>query len=241
MESTKRAYIKISGNGAGKYYNTQQDGEITQKEGIREQLFALNNSYTGNQFPKSVLNNVVEQYAQIQRLEVKRGNHKNEILATLIYFDCINEGAERKRRDIAEFMQLNTGGFAKGEAVVRNFVANGDLKIILREESINGYAEKYMEILELEPNGRGISQYLPMIEEIILRAKEKNLDTNSFISSKVISVIWLIIIKCGFNIKMSQLEEKCDKTKTNTIKKFYDLIIKNREVFVDIMEKYNII
>jgi transcription initiation factor TFIIIB Brf1 subunit/transcription initiation factor TFIIB len=240
MESTKRSYIKISGSSGCKYYNTSQDAEITQRKNIRDHLTKMSNNYKGYQFPEDVLDNVVDLYSQIQQEEVNRGNHKNEILASLIYFECINNGTERKRKDVAEFMQLNTGGFAGGESDVRKLKLRGVLNITIKEESVNGYAEKYMEILELSKNGAGISKYLPMIEEVISRAETSNIEINSLTSSKVIGVIWFIIIKCGFNIKIKELEEKCDKTKANTIKKFYNIIISNKELFTDIFEKYGI-
>lgn len=240
METAKRAYIKISSGSHGKYYNTQQDAEITQQENIYKHLLDMQNQYEGYQISKDILATVMKNYAQIQCLEVKRGNHKDEILAALIFFECINQNAERKRKDIAVFMQLKTGGFARGEATLRNFVANGEVNVKLGEESVSGYADKYMEILEL---GKcvGISKYAPMISEIINRADEKRLDVSSLTSSKVAGTIWFIVVKVKYDMRLKELEKKCDNIKSNTIKKFYDIIINNREVFTDIFTKYSIV
>jgi transcription initiation factor TFIIIB Brf1 subunit/transcription initiation factor TFIIB len=230
----KRAYIKV-GN-SNKFYNTQQDSSITQRDNIKNHLNMMQAQYEHYQFPASVLNNVVEQYSQIQQYTVKRGNAKNEILAALIFYECNNQNCERKCKDVATFMQLKKRGFSQGKVLLRELVNLGVLNIKLLSESSKGYTERYLEIFETKY--KGISKYCDFIIKIIYIMDDSAIDCGSLISSKVIGCIWYINIKCDYGLTIKELENECDHTKCNTIKKFYDIIVNNFDLFYDILVEY---
>lgn len=78
---------------------------------------------------------------------VRRGSIKDELLAALIYFECIREGIVRKKKDIAKFMGLATNGFAHGEDTLRAFEARGLIDIPVNEMPIHGFVHRYLAAL----------------------------------------------------------------------------------------------
>jgi hypothetical protein len=135
-------------------------------------------------------------------------------------------------------MQLKNGGFSRGESELRDLVAKGLVNIQFNGETALGYAERYLEIFETK--FPGISAYLDFILEIIKCADDNVMGGGSQISSKVIGTLWFLIVKKKYKLTRLELERECDQTKGNTILKFYDVIISNREIFFDTMKKYDL-
>lgn len=231
-----RVFIKVGAS--GRYYNTPQDTEIMQRESIHDQLMSKQAQYTGYKLSPNVLITVVNQYSQIQQHILKRGSFKDEILAALIYHECINQGNEHRRKDITKFMQLKNGGFSRGEGELRDLVNKKLVDVVFKGETALGYAERYLELLELR--FMGISNYLDFILEIIEVADEKVMGNGSQVSSKVIGTLWFLIVKKKYKISRLELEKECDQTKGNTILKFYDVIISNRDVFYETMKRHDV-
>lgn len=232
-----RVFIKVGTS--GKYYNTPQDTEIIQRESIHDQLMAKQAQYEGYKLPPNVLTTVVNQYSQIQQHILKRGSFKDEILAALIYHECINQGNEHRRKDITKFMQLKNGGFSRGEGELRDLVNKKLVDVVFKGETALGYAERYLELLELR--FAGISNYLDFILEMIEVADKNVMGNGSQVSSKVIGTLWFLIVKKKYKITRLELEKECDQTKGNTILKFYDVIISNRDIFYEVMNKHGVL
>jgi hypothetical protein len=223
----------------------------TQKEAIVKLMKSNNDSFTGDKFPPELLEEVASQYNIIQNLAeeiyddagkvvgtkkfVRRRNIKDEVLATLIYLECINRKVVRKKKDVAAFMKLQTNGFSSGENILRSLYAEGKITIDIGDEPVDGFAMRYLDGLGIEN-----VEYTQFITDIIRTAEAKNIGVNSITSSKVVGTIWLLNMQLGLNIKVDQLERAGDNTKKNTFIKFYNEVVRNIKLFVHVFKKYNI-
>lgn len=245
--------IRIStGPNKGRFYNVSGDYTRTQKKAILDQLLQNQTGFTGNAFPLNVLNEVASQYNKIQRLIteddfdengkvrgqkkfVRRGNIKDEVLAGLIYFECIREKLVRKKKDIALFMKLPTNGFSRGEDILRNLQAECKLDIPVDEEPIEGFVDRYLDDLNLDnPN------YSKFIIDLVNESEIRKIGMNSQISSKVVGAIWILICQCKLNITSQRLEKAADSTKKNTFTKFQRVVFDNISTFAPIFVRYGI-
>lgn len=228
------------------------DGYIkTQKEAIMKLLKANNESFTGDKFSPELLEEVASQYNIIQNLAdeiydetgkvvgtkkfVRRSNIKDEVLATLIYLECINRKVVRKKKDIASFMKLQTNGFSSGENILRSLYAEGKISIDIGDEPIEGFAARYLDGLGIENE-----MYTKFIIDIINTADQKKVGVSSITSSKVVGTIWLLNVQLGLGIKVDQLERAGDNTKKNTFIKFYNEVIRNIKLFIHIFKRHNV-
>lgn len=223
----------------------------TQKEAIMKLLKANNENFVGDKFSPEILEEVASQYNVIQNLAedtyddagkvvgskkfVRRSNIKDEVLATLIYLECINRKVVRKKKDVATFMKLSTNGFSSGENILRSLYAEGKITIDIGDEPVDGFAMRYLDGLNIDS-----PVYISFITDIIRTAEAKNIGVNSITSSKVVGAIWLLNVQLRLNIKVEQLEKAGDNTKKNTFIKFYNEVVRNIKLFVHIFKKYNI-
>lgn len=222
-----------------------------QREAIMRLLRTNNETFTGDKFPPDLLEEVASQYNVIQNLTdeihdsdgkvvgkkkfVRRSNIKDEVLAALIYLECINRKVVRKKKDVAQFMKLQTHGFSSGENILRSLYAEGKISIDIGDEPVDGFAGRYLEALALDND-----TYVGFITDIIHCAEAKNVGVNSVTSSKVVGAIWLLNIQLKLGIKVDQLERAGDNTKKNTFIKFYNEVVKNARLFAHVFKKYKV-
>ncbi|SIP85835.1 Putative TFIIB [Pacmanvirus A23] len=252
-DETVSGSIRITtGSNKGRFYNITGDYTKTQKKFILDQLLQNQSNFTGMAFPMNVLNAAATQYNSIQKFIteddididgkvrgqkkfVRRGNIKDEVLAGLIYFECIREKLVRKKRDIAIFMKLPTYGFSRGEDILRNLVGEGKLDLPTEDEPICGYLDRYVEIL-----GITNQSHLNFVIEIVEESEKRKIGMNSQISSKIVGALWILVTKLGLPITAIALEKACDNTKKNTFVKFQKTVLANMKVFEFIFRRYNI-
>jgi hypothetical protein len=239
-----------TGMNKGRFYNITADYAKTQMKFILNQLIQNSNNYKGKAFPMNVLRAAAEKYNTIQKIItestfdtdgneigkkkfVRRGNIKDEVLAGLIYFEGIRENLVRKKKDISEFMKLPNAGFSRGEDILRNIEAEGKIDLPVDEEPMAGFIDRYLESLDLPED-----LYKDFIIEIVEESEKRKLAMSSQISSKIVGVIWFIIVKCKLPITTQELEVATDNTKTNTFIKFYKILNARINIFEPIMKKY---
>ncbi len=253
LEDIVSAPLRVTtGANRGRFYNATADYTKTQRKVILEQLLALQKHHTGPNIPTNILMSVATRYNNIQKLItedefdidgnvsgqkkfVRRSTIKDEILGTLIHFECLRESVIRKKKDIAIFMGLSTHGFARGEDILRNLHAEGKIDLPSDEESVIGYVEKYMETLDLNDDN-----YNAFVIDLVKESERKNIGMSSQISSKIVGAIWILVNKKGLRITAQMLEKATDNTKKNTFVKFYNVVFVNMRIFGPIFVKYGI-
>jgi len=237
--------IPIStGANKGRFRNINNDYSHTQIKNIFDQLKQLQLHYTGAKISLDILKSVAERYNAIQKLIknasehgqkfVRRGDIKNEILAALIYFECIRQNNPRKRADIATFMCLVVQGFSRGEDTLRDLAASGFFDLP-ECDHIVGYTERYFEALRIEN-----PQYDRFVIAIVRRSTERNIGVSSQISSRIAGTIYIVITRCKLATTVAELERAADNTKKNTFMKFYKAVMENIIEFADIFREFGI-
>ena len=252
-DDTVSGSIRITtGSSRGRYYTNNGDYTKTQKKFILDQLIQNQSAFTGNAFPRDILHEVATKYNSIQKMIteddidsegnvrgqkkfVRRGNIKDEVLAGLIYFECIRKKLVRKKKDIAVFMKLPTYGFSRGEDILRNLQAEGKIDIPVDEEPIEGFVDRYLEALNLEN-----PIYSKFIVDLVNESERLKIGMNSQLSSKVVGSVWIIITKCGLKITAPMLEKAADNTKKNTFVKFTKVVFDNMGTLGHIFTRHGI-
>ena len=249
-ESASASSIKI-GTGAhkGRYYNFTGDYSKVQLKAIQSQLSKCRSTYRGNAFSHDILAAVALRYNEIQKLEfhddsaadakpkkfVKRGAIKNEIIAALMYYECIRKGVVRKKRDIAEFMGLEHDGFSRGDSILRNLHAMQKIDLPMDEEPIEGFVDRYLETLNIESPVNS-----SFIISLVDRSENERIGMSSQLSSKVVGALWVLILRTKLPITSQQLEKAADGIKKNTFMKFYKEVYGNISFFTDIFAAHNV-
>ena len=230
-------------------HRTAADNSRAQRETLLRQMRQCCEEYKGQHFSSEIIDAVIDKYHSIQGLtksvmqgdkEVKkkivhRSNVKNEILATILFNECLRRGDVRKRRDVAEFLQLSNGGFSNGEGILRQLQIENDIDVISDEDPTRGFAERYLKAL-----GKANAKYVDFIVELIEHADKLRHGTSSLPSSKVAGSIWLLNNSLKLNITVEEMEQAADKTKKNTFIKFYNVVLKNKQAFRVIFQKHRI-
>lgn len=246
--------IRIStGSNKGRFYNITGDYTKTQKKIVLDQLLRNQSNFKGNAFPINILNAAATLYNNIQKLIteddvdengnvkgqkkfVRRGYIKDEVLAAIIYFECIREKLVRKKRDIALFMKLPNNGFSRGEDILRNLHAEGKIDIPCDgDEPIIGYVDRYLEALNLDD-----PIWSNFIIDLVTVSENKKIGMNSQLSSKVVAAVWILNIQCGLNKSPQIIEKACDNTKKNTFTKFTKIVSANLHIFKDVFDRHGI-
>lgn len=253
---TSNGILKItSGSSRGSFYHYNVDSVKLRKKVILQQLKAKKNEYAGPAISEDILEKTADAYVDIQvkckesreskeqvtpapqeKNFVHRSGIKDEIIAAILYFECVKAGMMRKRKDIVAFMRLSTSGFSRGESILRGLHSRGIYMIpTAREALAEDFVGRYLEALKID-NAR----YCCFVTEIVEMSERLNIGILSHVSSKVVGTIWLLIVNEGLNISISTLESLADKTKKNTFARFTDEVIKYMGAFKDIFIKYNI-
>lgn len=245
--------IRIStGANKGRFYNVVSDYSKTQKKVIEDQLYQHSTRYKGVPIPINVLKASATHYNHIQKqivkIEtdddgkvtnskkfVKRGSIKDEVLAAIIYFTCIGANVYRKKKDIAAFMELYVNGFARGEGIIRDLVAMGELELPVDDDSADQIADRYLEALGLEAEN-----YSAFVIELVDLSDDRKIGMTSQLSSKVVAAIYIIICQCKLKITALTVEKQCDDTKKNTFMRFTKEVAKFKTVFEPIFLKHKI-
>ncbi len=251
-KTTTSGAIRINcGKNKGTYYSVHSDYTKTQYKSIISQLTQNQITYTGNTFPMNVLIGAAQKYNSIQKEVlhdvydkqgnvigqkkfVRRRDIKNEVLAALIYYTFIEEGIIRKKKDIATFMKLPSDGMSRGENILLDLYEMGKIDLPIDDEPIAGFVDRYFEILNID------TKWSKFIVDMVNHSEKKNLGMNSHISSKVVAVIWLLINKVNLPITAKQLGKSADDIKKATFMKFYNIILANEDIFMEIYVKHGI-
>lgn len=219
---------------------------------LHRQHICINNQEAAHVLmSKDILHACAAQYNKVQKLIedhydangnicgsrrfVRRGNIRSEVLAAILYFEAIRAEKGHKKKDIAIFMGLHTHGFARGEDIVRGLVAEGHLELPVYDEPLKGYAERYLEALNMTDE-----RYPSFVVKIVERAGQLHICMASQPASKVVGAIWLIIQRCRLDIGSAAVEKAADNTKKNTFVKFYNGVIARQQQFADIFIAHSI-
>lgn len=241
---------------------SNQDNSKSQKKQIIDQLNRLNEQYLGPKFPKAILESTAVRYNDIQKLVVekydengdvcgtkkfvKRSSIKDEILGALLYYECIDKQCSRKKKDVADFMQLQSNGISRGDTILRDLHNSDKIVIPIHIEPTNDFTRRYLIALDLYKfdeygDATEISlRYYEFVEKIVARSNDLRISWNSIGSSKIVGAIWVLINKLKLDIPHTTVTTCCDGIRKNTFTRFSKEIESKITVFNDIFTKCEI-
>lgn len=235
-ESTNDSKINISSGSTSSFYSVSSS-----KNSVLEKLKENQKIYTGLAFDTNLLIETANIYNNIRvvlagKTDSVRREKVDEIIAAVLYYVCSANKTPRKKSEIARFMLLSHDGFSKGEDLVR-MMANAKLielntDIDDTQEFIRGYLEK----LNIDT-----TENLPFVCELLKTAEDGALGLESKNSSKIAAGLWILIRTKKYPIGEAAFEKTVGGCRSNTYLKFCNMVIREREVFKPLFNKYKLI
>lgn len=238
-ESTGSLFATSSCAGNRRIYHISTDYSRTQKKNILDQLNKNLVNKTGPNIPKNIIAATAEKYNEIQKFQaekkfVKRGDVKDRIIAAILYYECLNSGVPRRRKEISDFMRLETGGISSGEKTLRELNTKGIINIDMSVDPLDAFIERYLECLQIDEKYRGF------IKDIIERSTSKDISNHCEMTSKIIGCINLIISRDKtIGLTAKDLDNKCN-IRVNTFTKYSKSIEARMSHFSDIFIKHKL-
>ncbi len=232
--------IKCVGNNAYNYQkcmrNISSEYNIIQESNIKNKLYKLNYQSDNLLIPKNIIQNVIDQYKFIRNnYNVYRGDILKGILGSLIYYECLKEKIMRKPKEIANWCKISESNLSKGDKIIKNLYEEGVLQIDIKKNNEYDYITSYLIRLDID------LKYADFLYELLIYINTYKIgNLNSRISTKVVSIIYLLILSNNIDIKINKLSEEFDIS-ISTFKSYYNVLYKNSEILIPVFEKYNIL
>lgn len=235
----------MSKNNKVRVYSIATDNSRLQQKSIVDLMMSRDNEYPEQKIPKGIIMATVNIYNEMQKNIVteedkpfvKRGSIRHEVLASILFYKCIEMGSPRRKRDIATYMQLQTSGFCRGEQIMRNIMTMNkgiDIKLDICVAVADGFASRYLAMLGIDP------KYEAFIVDFIAKTEEINIGMASQTSSKVAGVIWILIRGLGLKFSRAELEKATNGCKQNTYMKYCNAVAVASPVLEPIFKEYGV-
>jgi transcription initiation factor TFIIIB Brf1 subunit/transcription initiation factor TFIIB len=233
--------IKCIGKNSFQYQkylrNNTSQYSIIQESTIRKMLEKINFHSTGFVVPKNIINNVLNQYKKIRECsKIHRGEILKGILGSLIYYECLKEGIIRKPKEFAKWYSINENDLSKGDKILRELEEKGLIELPIYTNYETDYIKSYLKRIEIDIKHADV---LYELLEVINKNKIGN--PNARLSTKIASLIFLIVIAYKYNNITAEIISNEFDISISTFKSFYSEIFKNKHHLEDILNKHNII
>ncbi len=232
--------IKCIGKNSFQYQkylrNNTSQYSIIQETTLKKLLEKLNYQSEDFVIPKNIISNVLIQYKKIRETsKIHRGEILKGILGSLIYYECLKEGIIRKPKELARWYSISENDLSKGDKILRELEENGIIELPINKDFNIEYINCYLKRIDVDIKYE--SFLIELLNEI---NKLKIGNPNARLSTKIASLIFLLIISKKYNISSDEIAKEFDIS-VSTFKSFYMEIFKNKEKLKIIFEKYNII
>ena len=131
-------------------------------------------------------------------------------------------------------MDLKTNGFSEGYNALRAVSLQGIVSLS-NNDPTEGFTSRYLDKLGiLEPSN------LKFVCGVIDYMVAFNISPRSQLSSKIVGVIWLLVISRKLAITIEELELASDNTRKNTIIELFKSLVNNLDKFIPVYHTYGI-
>lgn len=231
--------IKCVGKDAYKYQkcirNNTTEYKIIQENNIKDKLNKLNYESDNITIPKNIIKNVIDQYKFVRNnYSVFRGDILKGILGSLVYYECLKEKIIRKPREIAKWCKINESNLSKGDKIIRDLHEQGVITLNINNNLEQDFIKSYLVRLNID------TKYADFLYELLIFINTYKIgNLNSRMSTKVASLIFLLILSKDINITIQEISEEFDIS-ISTFKTYYNNILKKKDILLPIFEKYDI-
>lgn len=231
--------IKCIGKNSFQYQkylrNNTSQYSIIQETTLKKLLEKLNYQSDDFVIPKNIISNVLIQYKKIRETsKIHRGEILKGILGSLIYYECLKEGIIRKPKELARWYSISENDLSKGDKILRELEEKGIIELPINKDFNIEYINCYLKRIDID-----IKYEVFLIELLNEINKLKIGNPNARLSTKIASLIFLLIISKKYNISADEIAKEFDIS-VSTFKSFYMEIFKNKEKLTVIFEKYDI-
>lgn len=184
----------------------------------------------------------------------RRGDVKNEILAAILFFECIKREEMRSKREIAELMSLPNDGFSRGYEQLRRQAAKNNITLYSEDRLCAHMITYYFRTIlgaYLDQQIATISsmdqpqQYITDAQQIVNDARTTftkfvrqiikcsnrcHIGINSQLQSRIVGTIWFIIRMVGYPITAQQIDSASGGIKKGTFLRFSRMILTDRRL-----------
>jgi hypothetical protein len=192
----------------------------------------------------NILHTTATIYVEIQQVMTQRRISKRKILAALIKNECILNNSIRTDQEILTFMHLNTKGISEGDMYIKKINEDGLVSINIDEVKIIPHVITVFNQLEISKELDSekmvyVEIYQNAVVDIINRALKEHIGYKSVLRSKIITAVYVVLLRADFEIQLSTVLAKC-KIQQNTVNNFLKELKTKHIRFVDIYEKYGL-
>lgn len=231
--------IKCIGKNSFQYQkylrNNTSQYSVIQETTLKKLLEKLNYQSDDFVIPKNIISNVLIQYKKIRETsKIHRGEILKGILGSLIYYECLKEGIIRKPKELARWYSISENDLSKGDKILRELEEKGIIELPINKDFNIEYINCYLKRIDID-----IKYEVFLIELLNEINKLKIGNPNARLSTKIASLIFLLIISKKYNISADEIAKEFDIS-VSTFKSFYMEIFKNKEKLTVIFEKYDI-
>lgn len=231
--------IKCIGKNSFQYQkylrNNTSQYSIIQETTLKKLLEKLNYQSDDFVIPKNIISNVLIQYKKIRETsKIHRGEILKGILGSLIYYECLKEGIIRKPKELARWYSISENDLSKGDKILRELEEKSIIELPINKDFNIEYINCYLKRIDVDIKYE--SFLIELLNEI---NKLKIGNPNARLSTKIASLIFLLIISKKYNISADEIAKEFDIS-VSTFKSFYMEIFKNKEKLTVILNKYDI-
>ena len=192
----------------------------------------------------NILHTTATIYVEIQQVITQRKISKRKILAALIKNECILNNSIRTDQEILTFMHLNTKGISEGDMYIKKINEDGIVNINIDEIKIIPHVITIFNQLEISKELDSekmvyVEIYQNAVVDIINRALKEHIGYKSVLRSKIITAVYVVLLRADFEIQLSTVLAKC-KIQQNTVNNFLKELKTKHIRFIDIYEKYGL-
>lgn len=231
--------IKCVGKNSFQYQkqlrNNTSQYSIIQETNLKRILERLNYQSDGLLIPKNIISNVLIQYKIIRDTsKIHRGEILKGIICSLLYYECLKEGIVRKPKEISHWYNISENDLSKGDKLLRDLEEKNIITLPINKNNDENYILSY-----LKRTGIDI-EYKHFLIELLERIDDLKIgNPNARLSTKISSLLFLLVISKKFDITTETLSEEFNIS-ISTFKTFYLEIFKNKKLIDDILIKYEI-
>lgn len=244
--------IKMTGPKSSAYQkrviSSTSEYSNTQRRVTHDQMTKLTCFVESARVPAHIVDAAAENYYQLQKFCVKRGDVRKGIMAWLVYEICQTNGLERTPREISSMFEISQSELSEGSKIVKQARVDGQLEKTdtnyNEKDSMSAKLDRYFAILEIP------ERYRVFVETVInFVSLKRRKSKHSGMKARCAGTIYMLALaEPSLGITRNTIAAKCNISPA-TFLRFSSLIIEilnleesdiTRRKLIHIYKKYEL-
>lgn len=189
--------------------------------------------------PKDIICSAIDKYITIKEHKLRyRATILDGVLGSLIYYECLKNGIAVKPKEIADWIDISTTKISKSDKILKELQEYKIVDLTVEGNMEYNYLKSYLQRMNVDLTDN--IKYVDFIYDILTMIYMKKIGNMAVrLSTKAAALVYLLsIVEPNINLLDKSISEEFDISLT-TIKNYYTIIVKYKEHFIDIFDKYN--